>query len=604
MQPNYQFSLKNRQLGVYHVKDQTIAVIWAPKAKQLEWIFDTQIVPMTADDNGFWQASTARLAHGTFYKFRFYHNENESELLPDPHSLWQPHGIFGPSAVVDFETFAKFQNHFVNIRRKELILYELHIGTFSHTGDFDGTIRQLPHLVQLGINAISIMPVAAFPGQRNWGYDGVYPFAVQQEYGGPEGLSRLVDACHKVGIAVILDVVYNHLGPEGNYLETFGYYFTDAFKTPWGKAINFEGSHSEPVRAYFIENALHWLRDYGIDGLRLDAVHEIKDYHAVHFLAQLSDTIEKLSTATGKPYHLIMECDLNDPKYLKPLAENGKGIHLQWNDDFHHALRVSAGEPQQHYYQDYRPLTDLAKVMSSAYIYDGVYSEFRKKIVGDRSYGLEDSQFVVYNQNHDQIGNRLKGERPLELYGFSMQKLMAGIVLLSPFIPQLFMGEEIATQTPFLFFADHQSPKLRDIVRKGRQAEFAHQGTAPDPFDEQTFLQSKLDWDSIEAENKNQILRYYQRLIELRKAKCHLIERHRIQTSIDTEKSMLSVCYQHNGIKRIVLANFSKTQQNIPNFSDAMTILIDSAAAEFGGQNQQSGVIQPHTLILLEEHVI
>ncbi len=325
----------------------------------------------------------------------------------------------------------------------------------------------------IGVNAIELMPVVQFPGSRNWGYDGVFPFAVQHSYGGARGLQTLVDICHQKGIAVVLDVVYNHLGPEGNYLGAYGPYFTDKYNTPWGNALNFDDAWCDGVRQFFIENVLMWFRDFHVDALRLDAVHAIKDFSAVHILREIKMHVNQLTKETGRTHHLIVELDLNDPKFINPLEEQGFGMDAQWIDEFHHALRVTATGESTGYYSDFTGISHLAKAYQDAYVYDGQYSPHRFKKFGLKAENHPGQQFIVFSQNHDQVGNRMLGERTSQLVSLEMQKLMAGAVLVSPYLPMLFMGEEYAEPNPFLYFVSHTDPDLVEAVRKGRKAEFA-----------------------------------------------------------------------------------------------------------------------------------
>ncbi|RZM18737.1 MAG: malto-oligosyltrehalose trehalohydrolase, partial [Pedobacter sp.] len=512
-------NLQQRSIGIHcSLTAETSIRIWAPKANQLAIVVPDRsaVVALTADQTGYWLGSSSLLKHGDKYHLLL----DGHQVLPDPTSLSQPDGVHGESQIFDLDKYHWRDQNWVPIPLADYIIYELHSGTFSPEGNFQGIISRLDHLVELGITAVEIMPVAQFPGERNWGYDGVFPFAVQDSYGGPGQFMELVDACHAKGIAVILDVVYNHLGPEGNYFESFGPYFTDKYQTPWGKAINFDDAGCDGVREFFLENALMWFRDFHVDTLRLDAVHAIKDFGAHHILQDLSEAVEELGTVMGKSFQLIVECDLNDPKFLVPKTENGYGMSAQWVDEFHHALRVAAGEGRQGYYADFEGIKSLEKAYRSAYVYDGQYSAHRDKHFGAPADGLRGDQFVVFSQNHDQVGNRMLGERSAQLYSFEMIKLMAAAVMVSPYLPMLFMGEEWAAQNPFLYFVSHTDPKLIKAVREGRKAEFAsfHQGDAPDPESEDTFLQSKLDWEKVLGQGGQLMFKFYKKLIVVRKA--------------------------------------------------------------------------------------
>jgi maltooligosyltrehalose trehalohydrolase len=376
------------------------------------------------------------------------------------------------------------------------LIYELHVGTFSPEGTFDGVRAKLDHLVDLGVDAIELMPVAEFPGERGWGYDGVDLFAPHHTYGGPEGLARLVDACHARGVGVILDVVYNHLGPAGNFLERFGPYFTSAYATPWGKAINFDGPNSGPVRDFFCDNALFWLEDYHIDALRLDAIHAILDTSAKHILEELAERVDKLSSRLGRHLHLIAESDLNDPKIIRSRDAGGYGIDAQWSDDFHHALHAILTGERQGYYADFGSLADLASALTRGFVYGGRYSASRRRVHGRPLGGVPLGRLLGYMQTHDQVGNRAMGERSSALMNSSKLKIGAALVFVSPFVPMLFQGEEWAASSPFLYFTDHRDAELGRAVSEGRRREFATFGwrpqEIPDPQAAETFARSKL----------------------------------------------------------------------------------------------------------------
>ena len=490
--------------------------IWAPKASQVKLsIKNKENIDLSCKDYGYWEASNiAEIDENDLYWVVVDGNQ-----LPDPASVCQPEGVHGPSQAVNLNNLP-VGDDWQNIPLKDYIIYELHTGTFSEGGDFEGVAEKLGHLIELGITAIELMPVAAFAGERNWGYDGVYPFAVQASYGGPKALQQLVSLCHSKGLAVILDVVYNHFGPEGNYLHEFGPYFTDKYKTPWGSAVNFDDRGSHGVREYIIENAIMWFRDFHIDALRLDAVHAIKDNSAVHILQEIRKHTDLLSKQTGRTYYLIAECDLNDPRYISNVEQNGLGMHGQWVDEFHHALRVAAGEPKLGYYSDFDGIAHLGKAYQDAYVYTGMYSEERDNFFGKSAQGHHGSQFTVFSQNHDHVGNRMLGERSSTLYSFEMQKLMAAAVLTAPFVPMLFMGEEWAETNPFLYFIDHSDAELVAAVRKGRSKEFAAShldGQAPDPKAEDTFNRSKLNWKLLQKAENATMFEFYKHLISMRK---------------------------------------------------------------------------------------
>jgi maltooligosyltrehalose trehalohydrolase len=591
--------------------NDTIAGIrfWAPEADSVELKTAGGSIPLEKKDFGYWEAESDQLQPGSTYHFLI----NGETLIPDPASLSQPEGVHGPSAVADLSAFAWTDQEWTNPSLGKYIIYELHTGTFSEEGTFEGIIGKLDYLVELGINAIEIMPVAQFPGGRNWGYDGVFPFAVQDSYGAAEGLQKLVDACHHKGLAVVLDVVYNHMGPEGNYFAQAGPYFTEKYHTPWGSAINFDDAWSDGVREYFIENVLMWFRDFHIDALRLDAVHAIKDLGVKHLLQEISEEVDQLIEATHRKYYLIAECDLNDHKYINPLDKQGYGMDAQWIDEFHHALRVTAGEPATGYYSDFSGIKDLEKSYRDAYIYDGVYSPHRLKTFGGKAEGNPGSQFVVFSQNHDQVGNRMLGERTGTLLSFEMQKLMAGAVLCSPFLPMLFMGEEFGETNPFLFFTSHGDPELIEAVRKGRKAEFAAfhaEGEAPDPQSEDTFNQSKLQWQLLQSEGHKELLAYYKTFIALRKkyAPLHNSNRQQLTVSADAASNCLVLRRWEEEVQVLCLMNFSSKIQGItiPDDKPSWKKILDSAdpmwkgpkAAPLSLDALQKMEIQPQSILI------
>ena len=465
--------------------------------------------------DGYYRATVKTLQPGSEY---LYQLDAEREL-PDPASRFQARGVHGPSQIVDLEAFNWTDHNWKGISLERSIFYELHVGTFTPEGTFDAVIGRLAELAKLGITTVEIMPVAQFPGARNWGYDGVYLFAPQNSYGGPESLRRLVNAAHEHGLAIALDVVYNHLGPEGNYLSAYGPYFTDRYQTPWGQAINFDGAGSDEVRRFFIENALYWLEDYHFDALRLDAVHGIFDFGARHFLAELKSETAKLSQRLGRKIHLIAESDLNDARLLHHPERGGYDLDAQWSDDFHHSVHKLLTGENQGYYADFEGVQPLVATLRDGWYYSGQHSKYRKRRHGNSPRGLSPAKFVVCTQNHDQVGNRADGERLATLVNFEAQKLAAGITLLSPFVPMLFMGEEYGEQAPFQYFTSHGDPALVEAVRRGRQEEFAAfgwKGSVPDPQDEDTFSRSHLDHSLKEKQPHRTLFSFYQELIRIR----------------------------------------------------------------------------------------
>ncbi|MFW6235924.1 MAG: malto-oligosyltrehalose trehalohydrolase, partial [Desulfovibrionales bacterium] len=457
------------------------------------------------------------LPSGSRYLLRI----NGETSRPDPASHFQPEGVHQASAVVDHDLFEWTDQSYLPVSYPELVMYELHMGTFTPEGTFAAAVSRLDDLVLLGVNCIEIMPVSQFPGERNWGYDGVHPFAVQNTYGGPEGLKRFVDACHGRGLAVVLDVVYNHLGPEGNYLRDFGPYFTDHYKTPWGEAVNFDGSSSDEVRNFFIRNALHWFDHYHIDGLRLDATHAIYDHTPVTFLQQLAQKTWWFGEQSGRRRFLVAESNMNDPGLVSPLQCGGTGMHGVWSDDFHHVVHTLLTRENRGYYEDYGDTQQLGEVMEHGFVFRGQYSPFRKRSHGGDPAGLPGHAFVVSIQNHDQVGNRMEGERLSQLVGLEGCKAAAALMLFSPFIPMLFMGAEYGETRPFLYFVSHNDPDLVQAVRKGRAAEFSDfkwEGEPPDPQAEATFARSVLDWDGRNRGDKGRMLAFYRECLRLRQS--------------------------------------------------------------------------------------
>src|SRR6202790_1374279 len=470
-------------------------LLWAPHSRSVSLHLlrgRGELLPMEFLAEGYHRAVVPTLDPGSKY---FYQLDGERDM-PDPASRYQPQGVHGPSQVVDLDAFDSTDHNWKGTTLERSIFYELHVGTYTPEGTFDALIPHLPVLAALGLTTLELMPVAQFPGARNWGYDGVYLYAPQNTYGAPAALQRLIDAAHLNALSVALDVVYNHLGPEGNYLSAYGPYFTDRYKTPWGQAINFDGAESDEVRRFFIENAMYWLEDYHFDALRLDAIHGIYDFGARHFLAELKSAVADLSQRLGRKIHLIAESDLNDSRILRDPEHGGYGIDAQWSDDFHHSVHTLLTRENLGYYADFEGITPLASTLRDGWYYSGQHSNYRKRRHGNSPRGLSPAKFVVCNQNHDQVGNRAAGERLTGLVSFEALKLAAGITLLSPFVPMLFMGEEYGEPAPFQYFTSHGDPELGEAVRRGRREEFAAfgwEGSVPDPQNEHTFSRSSLN---------------------------------------------------------------------------------------------------------------
>ncbi|MBD3290350.1 malto-oligosyltrehalose trehalohydrolase, partial [candidate division KSB1 bacterium] len=460
------------RIGAHYNDNKTCEfTVWAPLPEKVELKLKKtteRTIRMSRDRRGYWHATVKDISVHTNYTYLL----NGETERPDPASFWQPHGVHQASQVVNHKKFRWTDKEWSGISLKEMIIYELHVGTFTEKGTFKEIIPRLKRLLELGVNTIEIMPVAQFPGERNWGYDGVYPFAVQNSYGDPDSLKKLVNECHKLGLAVVLDVVYNHLGPEGNYLRDFGPYFTDKYKTPWGEAVNFDDEFSDEVRNYFIENALYWFDNYHIDALRLDAIHAIFDMSAKKFLQELAERVQQFSHDNLRKHYLIAESDLNNSTVISPREMGGYGLDAQWADDFHHSVHTLLTGEEAGYYQDFGETGHLIKALENAVVYTGQYSEYRKRSHGNSYRDQHASQFVVAIQNHDQVGNRMMGERLSHLISFEGLKLAAGVLLLSPYIPLIFMGEEYGESSPFLYFVSHGDPNLIKAVREGRKSEF------------------------------------------------------------------------------------------------------------------------------------
>ena len=495
-------------------------VVWAPYRKQVELQLQgpplARSILMERDTLGYHRAVVKQLPPGSRYLYRL----DDSLDRPDPSSRFQPDGVHGPSDIVDLSDFEWTDTDWKGITLEDTVFYELHVGTFTSEGTFAALIPHLDKLADLGVTTIELMPIAQYPGARNWGYDGVFPFAPQNSYGSPRDLQNLVNAAHARGLAIALDVVYNHLGPEGNYLADYGPYFTDHYRTPWGSALNFDGPHSDEVRFFFIQNALYWLDEFHVDALRLDAVHGIFDASAYPFLAELSAEVASLSTRRGRQIHLIAESDLNDARIVRPIEHSGLGMHAQWSDDFHHSVHTLLTGEKSGYYSDFGNIRHLATTLKNGWYYAGQYSRHRKRKHGNSSLNLKPAQFVVCDQNHDQVGNRALGERLSGLIDFESLKLAAGITILSSFVPLLFMGEEYGETAPFQYFTGHTDPQLAEAVRRGRQSEFASfgwRGEIADPQAESTFAASKLNHSLLEKEPHRTLRRFYKMLLGFRR---------------------------------------------------------------------------------------
>ena len=528
--------------------------VWAPKRDLVEVQLGERRVKMTKA-NGYHEAVVDDCPEGTRYLFVL----DGGDPRPDPASRHQPDGVHRASAVAGTD-FQWHDQGWKGVALEEYVVYELHVGTFTSEGTFDAAIGRLDDLKDLGITAVELLPVAQFPGERNWGYDGTYVGAAQNSYGGPRALKRLVDACHQRGMAILLDVVYNHLGPEGNYLSEFGPYFTDRYKTPWGLALNFDGPYSDDVRWYFIHNALQWVDEFHFDGLRVDAVHAIVDHSAQPFLQDRTAAVRDRATQLGRRIYTIAESDLNDPRVITAKEDYGLGFDSQWADDFHHSLHTLLTGEQDGYYEGFPPrVSNLARVLEQGYFYVGQHSTYR-----GRKYGLlpktrNGAQFVISSQNHDQVGNRMTGERIASMVSIEKVRQAAAAIILSPFIPMLFMGEEYGETAPFQYFTSHSDADLIEAVRKGRREEFDDfiwEGEPPDPHDEETFRRSKLSWN-----NDSSLRRLYKQLIAFRRdiPSLRSLDLDKVRTQADDERRVLLIRRD----QVLVAFNFSDSAQTV-----------------------------------------
>ena len=570
--------------------------VWAPRcgsvAVRLVAPEPRDPVPLARKRDGWFEAAVAGVGPGARY---LYVLDGERER-PDPVSRAQPDGVHGPSEVVDPGAFPWTDAGWRGLPLAQMVIYEFHVGTFTPEGTFDAVIPRLERLRELGITAIELMPVASFPGRRNWGYDGAHPYAPQQSYGGPDGLRRLVDACHARGLAVVLDVVYNHLGPEGNYLGEYGPYFTDRYKTPWGQAINCDGEGARAVRDYLIANALSWVRDYHVDGLRLDAIHGIFDASPVHILRELNAAVQRLARRLGRAVPVVAESDLNDRRVLDPVRKGGYGLAGQWSDDFHHCLHTVLTGERGGYYADFGSLEQLAQAYTETFVYHGQFSPYRGRPHGTPADDIPGDRFVVCAQNHDQVGNRARAERLTALVPFEALKLAAAAVLLSPYVPLLFMGQEYGEPAPFLYFTDHGDPALRAAVSGARREEFAAfgwSGEVPDPQDPETFARSRLHWELQGQEPHQGLWELHRTLLALRREHPILLGpggKRRLVASVLNEPTLVLSRRGPGGAAAFAVLHFGSegrtTRLRVP--PGPWRRLVDSAEERFGGPGAKS----------------
>jgi maltooligosyltrehalose trehalohydrolase len=544
---------------------------------------------MIKDDEGIFSVTVQNVRNGCRYFFR---PDGENDL-PDPASHYQPEGVHGPSQVVDHSEYIWNDDNRKGIPFKDLIIYEIHTGTFTPDGTFEAIIPRLDDLKSIGINAIELMPVSQFPGSRNWGYDGVFPYAVQNSYGGPSGLKKLVDACHCMGMIIFLDVVYNHLGPEGNYFGAYAPYFTGKYRVPWGDAVNFDEAWSDGVREYFSENPVHWAENYHMDGIRIDAIHMMFDDSAIHFWELVNQKVEITEQVHGHKFYRIAECDYNSPKITKTPETGGYGFDAQWLDDFHHALYVLIHPEGQDRYEDFGRVEQLAKAYKDGFVHSGEFVRFRKRRHGASSAGIPGERFVVFNQNHDQIGNRVRGERLSALVGDDRQKLATAALLLSPYIPMLFMGEEYGEDNPFYYFISHTDKDLVMSVREGRKKEFENykwDTEPPDVQDVSTYNDSKPDWSKRNKGKYALMLEWTSELIKLRKNSTALGNTDKNGLFVYVEKTGGLTLLRWSRDEKVYLAcflNFSEKNMffNIPSHSSSWKRLLYSGEGRWGSGN-------------------
>jgi maltooligosyltrehalose trehalohydrolase len=593
--------------------------VWAPFSHKVHLHLvapEDRVVCMEPRKRGYHTAVVEEIAPGTKYLYQL----SNGKEVPDPVSRYQPDGVHGPSEIVSAR-FDWTDTHWFGIPIETYVIYELHVGTFTSEGTFEAVIPYLNELVDIGITAIELMPVAQFSGSRNWGYDGVFPFAVQNSYGGPRGLKSLVNACHERGLAVILDVVYNHLGPEGNYLSHFAPYFTERYKTPWGAALNFDAVNSDEVRHFFVSNALEWITDHHIDALRLDAVHAILDHSALNILEELAEAVHSRGLSLNRRAYVIAESALNDTRIVRTAELGGYGLDAQWNDDFHHSMHTLLTRERHGYYVDFGDFQHMAQAFSEGFVYSGRYSVNRGRRHGNSSRAMPSVKFVVFAQNHDQIGNRLMGDRLSQLVSLEAYKLASSVVLLSPFVPLLFMGDEYGETAPFQYFVSHSDPDLIEAVRRGRKDEFASfdwQGEPPDPQDEKTFERSKLNHSLKKEQRHRALLAFHKELIRLRKSLPALRSLSKDKMDVlSFEKDYVLAVRRWNETNE-VLAIFNFNERPVQQFENvprgAWTKRLDSSDSRWLGSGttaletiqspmQLDLTLQPYAVLLYEKEI-
>jgi maltooligosyltrehalose trehalohydrolase len=581
--------------AMFRGEGQCIFTVWAPLAEtvHVKLLSRTErTVPMQRVGRGYWTADIEDVSAGTQYVYVL----NRTTERPDPASHRQPDGVHGPSQVIDHDAYRWNDGGWRGLDIADYIVYELHVGAFTAGGTFNSVISELDYLKDLGITVVELMPVAQFPGGRNWGYDGVYPFAVHNSYGTPDDLKRLVDECHRREMAVVLDVVYNHLGPEGNYLRDYGPYFTSKYTTPWGDAVNFDDEHSDQVRDFFADNALYWFEHFHFDALRLDAVHAIYDMGAKPFLQLLAERTSGFSRKQKRRYYLIAESDLNDARIIQKPEIGGYGIDAQWSDDFHHSVHALLTGESSGYYKDFGTLEHLAKALREGFVYSGQYSRYRNRSHGNSSASIPADRFIVCIQNHDQVGNRMLGERFGSLLHFDKLKLGAGLLILSPYIPLLFMGEEYGEDNPFLYFVSHGDEDLVDAVRRGRRAEFREfhgESAAPDPQSESTFERSKLDRSKAGDGRHAALLRYYKALLTVRRDYPELSKPDKETAEVFgfESDSVLAMLRRSDRSRTLIVYNFNAhgVTMKMKAYKNSWSVLLNSIDRTWGGTEDRAG---------------
>ena len=571
--------------------------VWAPTPRRVELVVANGTFEMSREGEGWWILRLDHAGPGTRYGFSL----DGGPPRPDPRSAWQPDGTDGLSEVVDHTSFEWTDSGWRGVSLRGAVLYELHVGTFTPAGTFDAAIERIPHLVELGIDAIELLPVVEFSGTRGWGYDGVDLFAPHHVYGGPDGLKRLIDACHRHGIGVVLDVVYNHVGPAGNRLGEFGPYFSERHRTNWGDAVNFDGPGSDEVRRFVIDNALMWMHDYHVDGLRLDAVHAIVDESARHVLEEIAAEVDALAVHVRRPLFLIAECDLNDPRFVRSRDAGGYGFDSAWADEWHHALHAALTNDRTGYYEDFGTLAALAKALRQAWVYDGTWSQHRQRHHGRSPAGLAGHQFVVCTQNHDQVGNRAAGERSSALMSEGRMRVAAALLLAGPFTPMLFQGEEWGATTPFQYFTDHRDPDLAAAVSRGRRDEFANVGwdpdDVPDPQELETFDRSKLNWHETDEAAHAAVLAWYRELIALRRQIPALSDPRLDRNQVDVDENRATIAMTRGPVKVIVNLGVADHHFWFPAESEARILAVSDPGIRADGT---SVVVPPDAIAVVE----